>query len=293
VTTTESIIWIDPTGISYPLHIGRNSQQGDMTGRFMPGIDLVDDEIPFQPGGRLRSVRHTEHDFGLPCNVLTNSDASLRTALRSLVFGMNPIRGTGIVRVTSPLGDIRQINCVYTGGLDLDENVVKSGRYGQACMITFRAYDPYWQDINDTTQNWTINQVPTFFPIFPLRLTASEIAVNDSINNTGDVPTWPVWNIFGPGGGSDGIVLENVLTNQAITFMSTLLGVNESITIDTRPGFKTVLKNDGTNLFGDLDPSSVLWPLAQGANPINLSYDNAIAGKTGLALSYRRKFLAP
>lgn len=298
--TTETVTWIDPDGASTVLKIGLNSQMGDMIGRFMPPILHQEDVLPFQPGGRHRLAIQQSRDFVLPINLPAASGStpdartqSVRLLMRSIVSTMDPTRGAGIIRVLSPLGDIREIECYYVSGLDMDENPIKTGRYNQQALITFRSYDPFWRDQSDTSRNWNITAVSSFFPIFPLRLTASQIVVADTIVNGGDTITWPVWQIFGPGGGAGGIVLTNNTIGQSISFMTTSLGSGESIIIDTRPGFKLVTKQDGSNLFGDLDPTSVLWPLARGNNSISLQLNGGTAGATALQINYRLRYLSP
>jgi phage-related protein len=266
---------------------------GDTVGRFMPPVQSTDDTLPFTDGSVNRQILFGERQFTVPVNVLSTSQALLRTQLRNLIIAMNPKRGKGIVRVTSPLGDIREIEALYLSGLDMDENIEKSGRFGQQTYITFKCNDPFWRDQNSITNSWQVSASPNFFPFFPLRLTSSQIAVTTTINNVGDVESWPVWTVRGPGGGSGGIVLQNLTSGSILSFMTTILGSSEFITIDTRPGVKLVTKNDGTNLFGDLDPTSVLWPLEAGSNSINLELTSAIAGTTALTISYRQKYLSP
>lgn len=288
--TGETFTWIDPVGASTVLSVGWNSQVGDMTGRYMPAVQHQEDVIPLQPGARHRLTLHMEHDFILPINVRSTSLAGLRTALRALMYAMNPTRGSGIVRVSTVLGDLREIECYYVTGLEVAENADKSGRYGQQCYVTFRAYDPYWRDISDTAATWQVTATPNFFPFFPLRLTSSAIVVHATVSNGGDVPTWPVWTIIGPG---SGIVLQNGTTGEEITFLTTVLGVGQTISIDTRPGNKTVTRNDGTNLFSDLDPLSTLWQLQQGANVVNLQMAGTAPNVSVLNLNYRQKYLSP
>jgi phage-related protein len=283
--SAEVTQWIDPTGIVTTLDV-----DWDASGRFMPDIQHEEDGIPGQPGARHRASRHKTHDFTLKITVAAADEPSLRTALRQLVRSMDPARGEGIVRVQSPIGDVREIACYYTSGLGMDENPGNSGPNMQQAKVTFRAYDPYWRNVSDTSQSFTIGAVPSFFPFFPLRLTASQIAVDTTVANAGDVEAWPVWTIKGPG---SGIVLRNLTTGQNLIFSTTALGTGESITIDTRPGQKTVLKNTGANLFPDLDITSAVWSLASGSNAVRLEMASAVAGKSALQLNYRPRYLAP
>lgn len=290
---TESVVWVDVTGAVTPLKVGLNAQIGDMVGRFMPPVQSTDDTLPFTDGSVNRLILFGERQFSVPINVLDTNQAGLRTQLRNMIKAMNPKRGKGVVRVTSPLGDIREIDALYLSGLDMDENIEKSGRFGQQVYITFKCNDPFWRDQSDTTNTWTVAQAPSFFPFFPLRLTSSQIAVSTTIVNNGDTEAWPVWTIKGPGGGAGGIVLQNLTTGLDIAFMTTSLGSGEFITIDTRPGYKLVTKSDGTNLFPDLDPTSVLWPLEAGSNSVNLQLTGAIVGATAMTIAYRQRYLSP
>ncbi len=135
-----------------------------------------------------------------------------------------------------------------------------------------------------------VASTPSFFPIFPLRLTSSQIAVDSTVTNAGDVATWPVWTIKGPG---TTITLRNLTTGENLIFLSTVLGSGESIAIDTRPGLKTVTKQDGSNLFNDLDVTSSLWALPRGDSAIRLEMSGVDATASSLQLNYRQRYLSP
>jgi phage-related protein len=283
--SAEVTQWIDPTGIVTTLDV-----DWDASGRFMPEIAHEEDGVPGQPGARHRASRHKTHDFTLKITIAAADEPSLRTAQRQLVYAMDPTRGEGTIRVQSPIGDMREIRCYCTSGLGMDEKPGSSGPDMQQASVTFRAYDPYWRDSLDDIRTFTIGPAPSFFPFFPLRLTSSQIAANATVTNGGDVEAWPVWTITGPG---SGIVLRNLTTGANLIFSTTALGSWESIVIDTRPGIKTVTKQDGTNLFPDLDVTSALWSLQAGPNATRLEMSGAIPGSSALQLKLRRRYLAP
>src|SRR5690606_2395600 len=64
-------------------------------------------------------------------------------------------------------------------------------------------------------------------------------------------------------------VMRNVTTGQQLEFTATL-SEGEQIVIDTRPRRKTVRDGTGANMFAALTVGSVLWPLAPGANVIDV-----------------------
>ncbi len=283
--TAEVSTWIDPYGASTTLDVDWNAK-----GRFMPPPRFVTGQVPGQPGERLREVTHGPRKFTVRLVITAATEPLLRAAQRSLVDAMDPVQGDGIFRVQSPLGDVREIPCRYMDGLDLDEGTENSGLTMQKADVTFYAVDPYWRASSDTSVPFDVGVTPTFFPIFPIRLTSSQIAVDTSIVNDG-VETWPVWTILGPGGV---ITLRNLTTGKLLKLSTTVLGSSESVVIDTRPGYKTIRKSDGTSLWYDIDLSvSSMWPLVKGLNSIRLEMSGALAGSSKLTLSFRPKYLSP
>lgn len=281
--------WIDPDGVVTTLDV-----DWDAKGRFMPPPTFQEDVVPGQPGSVLRNVVHGPRDFTIRVVTTGADEPALRTAMRVMVSSMDPTRGEGTISVTSPLGDVREIGCRYKSGLEIDETPETGGTQSQQADVTFHTFDPYWRDFADSSKTFEIGAAPTFFPIFPIQLTSSQIVASDTINNDGDVSTWPVWTIQGPG---SVITLRNTTTGRAIVLEDTVLGAGESITIDTRPTNssptgKTIVKNDSTNLFSDLSPLSALWELVRGNNAIQLEMAGAIVGASSLTMSWRRKWLA-
>jgi phage-related protein len=285
--TAEITTWIDASGSATVLDVVL-----DASGRFMPEPAFITNGVPGAPGERLRSVRHVPHDFTIRVVISGADEPAVRTSTRALVKAMDPTRGNGIIRVQSPIGDVREIVCRYVSGLGLDEKVGVTGPQVQFADVKFRAYDPYWRDPSDVvTPPFVVGVVPTFFPIFPIRLTASEIAVDASVTNGGDTEAWPVWQITGPG---SSIALRNITTGKLLQFSTLVLGTGEFVTVDTRPEAVTqVLKSDGTSAFSDLTATSSLWSLAVGNNAVRLEMGSAVAGASSLVLSYRQKYLAP
>lgn len=277
--------WIDPYGTITTLDVDWQAK-----GRFMPPPRFSTSQVPSQPGERLREVTHGPRKFMVRLVITAATEPLLRTAQRNLVDAMDPTLGDGTFRVQSPLGDVREVACRYMDGLDLDEGVETSGPTMQKADVTFFAVDPYWQASSDTTMPFTIGAVPTFFPIPPIRLTASEIAVDTSVLNDG-IEAWPRWTIAGPG---SVITLRNLTTGKLLKLPTTSIGTGETITIDTRPGYKTIRKSDGTSLWSDVDLSvSSLWQLARGNNAIRLEMSGAIAGTSSLTLAFRKRYLSP
>lgn len=263
----EVVWWIDPEGTSTVLGVSWG-----VSGRFAPPPKYDEEVVPGEPGARVRSVRHDVREFTLPLWLGTySSEAELRREMRRIIALMDPVRGEGKIRVQSPAGDQREIRCRYAAGLEMNESLGdNTGLRAQKAAVVFRAHDPYWMDVNDTIVTLTVGETPKFFPIFPMRLTSSEIFTESSIDNPGDVEAWPVWTLQGPG---STIVLRNLTTGKKLELSAsgglTLTG-RESLIIDTRPGKKTLVRSDGTNLWPYVSNDSSLWPLRPGGNLVRL-----------------------
>lgn len=281
---TETVTWIDADGASTTLEVEWNT-----SGRFAPPVMFEEEGVPEQSGARLRNVRHGVREFVLPVWIEAATEAALRTAMRDLVKAMNPLRGPGKIRVQSPLGDEREITCSYTDGLDMRETIGEtSGPLVQRAPVVFRAHDPYWQAVSDVTDTYSSGDPAPFFPFFPLRLSSSTVFADAAPDNTGDIDAWPVWTILGPG---STIVLRNLTTGYAME-LSTTLGSSETLTIDTRPGAKTVTKGDGTNLFTSLSTTSYLWPLSAGLNSVRVEMSGTTSASS-VTLAFRPRYLSP
>lgn len=282
--SAEIVEWIDPLNVVTVLDV-----EWDTVGRYMPGIEWEEEGVPDQPGMRLRSVRHGVHEFMLPVWLESTSETALRTAMRSLLYKMDPVRGAGKIRVTSPLGDQREIICRYASGLEMDEKLGDtSAPLAQRIPIKFKAHDPYYYDVNSIQSSYTTTAGPSFFPFFTLNLNASEVVGTVNITNTGDVETWPVWTIRGPGS----IITINNTTTGRLTTINYSLATGLVLTIDTRPGIKTLSLVDGTNIFPYLATGTGLWPLVVGNNNLTISMSGSDSNSL-IQLAYWRRWLGP
>lgn len=287
----ETILWIDPDGVSTTLHTGSLDAlfvSWNVHGRFAPPARFTEDGVPEQDGLQLREVLHDAREFSLPFWVRGASESDLWTKQRALVVSMDPKRGEGVLRITTPVGDQREISCRVVSGLEGAERIGDTtGQLAQSFPAVFRAWNPYWRSVSDNITDYTPGSATgSFFPLFPLRLTSSEVFADATIVNDGDVDAWPVWTINGTG---SGIVLSNLTTGKSLS-LSTFLGVGESLTVDTRPRVKTVTKQDGTNLWTDVSATSTLWPLVKGTNAIRIQMGAATA-TSRVRLARRNQYL--
>lgn len=152
-------------------------------------------------------------------------------------------------------------------------------------VVRFDASDPWWYDASDSSEDFATGTLATFFPIFPLRLSSSEVFAVATVDNDGDTDAWPVWTITGPG---SAIVLRN-LTSGLLLSIAATLDVGETVTVDTRRGAKTIVKNDGTNLFSS--STGDLWPLVEGSNSVQIEMGSATSSSL-VNVRWRRRWMA-
>jgi hypothetical protein len=294
----ETITWIDPLGVSTALHTVAPHQQArfvawDLANRFSPPIRFEEDAIPEQDGARFRAVHHEPTEFPLPVWVQGSSASDLRTKIRALATSMNPKRGDGYIRVTSPVGDQRQIKC-RVAEFDVTEKIGDTtGVSAQLVRMVFKAHTPYWEDVTETSLIFDpADTQPGAFlgnPFFPIRLAASEIAINTTVTNPGDVEVWPIIRINAPG---NSIKIFNYTAGNVIDISSYSLSSGQ-IVIDTRPGYKTVIKDGIENLWSYVTSASGLWPLQPGANEIRLEMGDTANGYTLMEVAYTNQYLSP
>lgn len=290
----QSILWVDAGGGVTELLDGADAfTWPGVQGRMAPRTRVVAETVPLQPGQRFRDIQDAPLEVVLPVEFYAATDTALRTVERAWTHRLDPTRGDGRLRVTAPGGDQRELVCRCIEGMDraVEDETDLGHRLRVALHFVTGLLYPYWQDAGWTLQFWQLlGSLATFFPLFPLRLSGSEIFAATTIDNSaGDVPAWPIWTIGGPGSNP---VLRN-LTSGKLTSIAAVLQAGEGITIDTSPGVKTVTKQDGTNLFGALSATSSLWPLVQGSNSLSLELTGALAGISTFQLSWKRGYRSP
>jgi hypothetical protein len=275
----DAYSWVEPDGTVTTLPVFDPKH-----GRHMPPIDFASDPVPLGAGSRLRSVRHSERRFDVVTAWRIGSASDVRTDLRAWTRRLDPTRGEGILRCATVAGDTREIACRYIGGIDTFDEI--DPRWNVA-TLEFVATDPYWRDAADTTASFTTGQgLPKFLPGPPFTLSNSGTWAVPAIDNVGDVEAWPVWVVTGP---ASSVTFDNLATGQSFT-LDYVLADGQTVTIDTRPGAKTVRSSDGVNRYANLSASSVLFSLARGTNNLEVTIEGA-AESSAVSLAYRLRYL--
>lgn len=266
----EQIIWTSPDGSTRDLTddgagyrvlgdgtSGLRSVAYDITASRYAGID----------GSTVGSISAVPNEPTLGLLVRAVDEDDLRRKIRGLVHAMRPKAGIGSLTVRNETGEARTLNCYCTDGLPGAESTdtILDGQWWRA-LLKFYAPDPWWTGAAQTV-DFGLGPPTTFFPIFPLVLSASTVQGEFTVDlSDTDAETFPIWTITGPG---SGVVLTNETTGLSLS-LDAALTAGQSMTVDTRPQMRSVRRDDGVNLLPQLTPGTdpSLWPLVDGVNTV-------------------------
>jgi hypothetical protein len=272
----ESVTWVDPSGVEHPWpHVLLRG----MSGRGAPPVSISSRAVTGRPGSVRIAARHLERRIHIPL-LLTGSPGAVRALARGWAKQLNTVPGVGTLRFALVDGQQRQISASVAGGMELEEDV---GSYA-ASSIEFVAHDPFFEDGAISTASAVGGAPRLFFPGFPLQLSSSELAVALVVNNDGDDDVWPIITITGPA--TDPSVTLSGGRKLALTGV---VAAGATVTLDARPGAKTVVNQSGTSLYGSL--TSAQWfRLPTGPSRVDLQAIGTTAA-TAIAMQWRRRWL--
>lgn len=235
-----------------------------------PPVELVLEKLPFTGGSVHRHTQTRPLEIDLPLYVRAASLNALAVKvgnLRSWFYtGDEQTRSLGYLRVTRPDDEVRQIGCVYAGGLEGD--LSEGAPEWAPSVISLVAPDPYWTDADPTEHLYD----------------ASDLGDTLAVINPGDVDAYPVWTVGGPAS-SISITNASVGKSWALTASGGVaLAEGDTLTVDTRPaGQRTthqVTGDSGASLFDRIAHGGALWWLRPGQNNFVISAVGTSASTT-------------
>lgn len=153
----------------------------------LPVSAVFADVSPFLAGELIRDVRDTSREVFLPVIVSAASKAELWTA-RSRLFTMlrptNRVAGCRLTAVDPGDSAGRYLDVVYAGGAEGDLERDQYGQVWQKYGLLLRAADPYWSAIDAQSVTWAGSSASTWFPIFPLTLSPTQILSGSAVAGT-------------------------------------------------------------------------------------------------------------
>jgi hypothetical protein len=247
-------------------------------GQFAPAYEFATQAFAGIDGAALQQITAQPRQPVLGLDLVASDGDELRQRLRGLAHALRPRAGIGRLTAIGDDGAERWLPCYYQGGLEQGAYVVNRFR----AALTFWSPSPWWRGewIEET---WGLAAPPMYFPILPITLAATTIGGSRTIDlSDTDAPTYPTWTIVGPG---DQLTLTNeyqrldeqglLQTYSAELVLNAPIGDGRTVTIDTRPGYQRITRDDGVSLFSSLASDPAMWPLVDGLNTVTALLTNA------------------
>jgi hypothetical protein len=247
--------------------------QPGVSGLDLPPFELHTDDSPNLDGSMYRGTRASARQILLPMFVYGIDRKTLRQFKRKLANTLNPKGGYCLLTFIEQDGVPRRLQCYYAGGMEGNESADAAGFKWITYGIQLVAADPWFYGDLEVAANWSFGSSQQFLknPFFPVKLGAGTAATDTlRITNPGDIEAWPVWTLTGPLKsfeltGPDGTKFGIPAQAGGADALQT----GRTLTIDTRPGYKTVLDDRGVNYFPLMNPGPSLWSLPAGTSTVN------------------------
>lgn len=156
----------------------------------------------------------------------------------------------------------------------------------------FQASDNTWY--SDVLYSLNLTQRPSYKGTIappltpPYQLAAANNFQQNSIQNTGSLPTWPVITFTGPCS-YPGLTYVNT---PVVIGYNGILGGSDTLVIDTRPWVRSAMLNGSTSVAGQLTGNPMITLQVQpGATVVHFTGQD-YTGTAGCVISWRNAFLA-
>jgi hypothetical protein len=229
------------------------------------------DESPNLDGAMFRGARAASRPILLPIYVYGIDRKTLRELKRRLATALNPKFGYCVLTFIEQDGEPRRLKCYYLGGMEGSEAVGASGFTWVSYGIQLTAADPWFYGDTEVAADWYFGTAQPFLgnPFFPVKLSkGTPSSPSLTIENPGDIEAWPVWTITGPlksleFTGPDGKQKWGI---PAQVGGADALQAARTLTVDCRPGYKTLKDDQGMNYFPLLSSNPSLWSVPPGTS---------------------------
>ncbi|MGW1231425.1 phage tail domain-containing protein [Streptomyces californicus] len=243
--------------------------QPGATGLDLPPYAVHMDESPNLDGSMVRGARASARQVLLPLLVYGIDRQTMRKVKAKLAGALNPQLGYSVLTFIEQDGEPRRLKCHYVGGMEGSEGTDTAGFTWISYGIQLTAADPFFYGDTTTAASWSFGtEQPLLGQLLPITLAKATPSKGTlTIENSGDIDAWPVWEITGPlkrfkFTGPDGTSFGIPDQPGSIDALPT----GRTLTVDCRPGYKTVSDNTGKNYFPLLSANPALWSVPPGAS---------------------------
>lgn len=254
-----------------------------------PPVHRITERGPLQHGESDRGYRLDPRLIQIVLNLRSTGWAS-HYAIRQELLGYLSPTALVSLRFTQPDGTIRQIDG-YGDGPSFPSKDRRSSQF-QRAAVRLACPDPAWYD--PTRQSVRVvgggGGTGFNFPMpVPWTFGGVDIDIEAAIDYEGTWFEYPEIEITGP---IENPRIENTDTGEVLEFGGDAIDNGESLIIDLRYGYKTIVDSAGLNRIGDLTADSDLatWHLQPASNTIGFSGVNTGAN-TSMILRWYNRYL--
>ena len=287
---TIDATWTDPDGLVWQLsntsdEVGYFTTDG-IAGTGANPIEIITDPLA-RGGEEVRHIRAHPRRITWPLHIWGDTHLEFITRYRNLRAAFTKTthrRAPGVLRVARPDGvqAAREIECYYEDGLGGEAG---EGWLSANPVLTLYCPDGYWRSTAPIVYRYAYTAGRPFLNPYP-SLSSSRVLGDVTIDNPGEVDTWPSWQLTGP---ATAFTATNSQAGGGFT-LTHALAAGETITITITPNRTTVRGPGGINLAGSLSwPGALLWPLLSGRNEVSLQVAGADDGTT-VTLTFQPRF---
>ncbi|WJN62875.1 Dit-like tail protein [Streptomyces phage phiScoe23] len=214
-------------------------------------------------GAVYRRSRVLTRDIDIPFDIVGRNRQDLKNHLSRLSL---MLAGPCTLRMIEDDGTDWSTQVVRVGGGDYTYGSDTTGSRDVQMVVTFRAGDPYWTSSVISRKQIGGDLTATSFlgGLASMPVAASQAIGEILLENTGDAPAYPVWEIFGPGNN-----FKAVSPNGQMLWWTGTLAAGEKLIVDTRMG--TVIDGTGANRYPDLAPAPRFWAIDPGISTAEAS----------------------
>ena len=232
------------------------------------GFGIPPAQVRIEPsagdGGVFRHSKRGVRDIDLQVTVLGTDRNDVQTKLRRLSRILQDTSGPTTLSAAYSGDGSLTLQVHYVGGAESQWGS-DAGNVWNTWTVQLQAPQPYWQ--SDVIEEFVVTTGNTGRGLLPqlskLQLTSSQVFGVINVDNTGDVPAYPVWYIRGPL--TD---VEISFDNDTFSFTEAVAD-GETIIVDTAAG--TVTDDQGTNRYSILAPAPKLFRVETGVTSITVN----------------------
>ncbi|MES9589960.1 phage tail domain-containing protein [Streptomyces sp. NPDC094045] len=266
--------------------------QSGAQGLDMPPVELHADSSPNLHGSIYRSARFAQREVMIPVYIHGIDRRTLRRLKRQLIDALDPMNGYCVLKFVEADSRPRYLFAYYKGGLEGDEGEDQAGFRWSRFGIQLTAFDPWFYSDETQVAEWKFGQGESFLStdkgLFPLRLEKGLVSTPDlNVYNPGDTAAWPVWELIGPVRGFK--FTFNKQSFEIPAASNDVVAGGRTLTVDTRPGYKTLLDDKGKNYWSSLGSNPQLWALPPGWSQISVDMAPG-SSSASLRLSFKPRF---